>query len=199
MKFKIDFTSLGSDIEAVTGNNGNEIWIFYYHNFIQLKTTLFWTIAFCLFSWRYNPVWLYFHSPVAGFSLLVFEDLLITHNDAPQSVGLLWTSDQSVAETSTLQHTTLTTDKHPCPRWDSNPQFQHGSGRRRTPQTARPLGPALLDYYAKKSSDSLPTFRDNLSFPSSKLKKNLGFLTLEDRTYRLYRNAGKELRLIAAS
>jgi hypothetical protein len=26
---------------------------------------------------------------------------LITHNDAPHSVGLLWTSDQSVAETST--------------------------------------------------------------------------------------------------
>jgi len=31
-------------------------------------------------------------------------------------------SDQLVAETSTWQHTTLTTDKHPCPRWDSNPQ-----------------------------------------------------------------------------
>ena len=27
----------------------------------------------CLFSWRYNPLWLYFNSPVAGFSLLVFE------------------------------------------------------------------------------------------------------------------------------
>jgi hypothetical protein len=26
--------------------------------------------------------------------------LVITHNDAPQSVGLLWTSDQLVAETS---------------------------------------------------------------------------------------------------
>ena len=26
-----------------------------------------------LFSWRYNPLWLYFHSPVAGFSFLVFE------------------------------------------------------------------------------------------------------------------------------
>jgi hypothetical protein len=26
---------------------------------------------------------------------------LITHNDAPQSVGLLWTNDQLVAETST--------------------------------------------------------------------------------------------------
>jgi len=28
-----------------------------------------------------------------------------THNDAPQSVGLLWTSEQLVAETSTWQHT----------------------------------------------------------------------------------------------
>jgi hypothetical protein len=26
---------------------------------------------------------------------------VITHNDAPQSVGLLWTSDQLVSETST--------------------------------------------------------------------------------------------------
>jgi hypothetical protein len=26
---------------------------------------------------------------------------LITHNDPPQSIGLLWTSDQLVAETST--------------------------------------------------------------------------------------------------
>jgi hypothetical protein len=39
----------------------------------------------------------------------------ITHNYAPQSVGLLWTSDQLVAETCTWQHTTLTTDKLPCP------------------------------------------------------------------------------------
>ena len=23
--------------------------------------------------WRYNPLWLYFHSPVAGFSFLVFK------------------------------------------------------------------------------------------------------------------------------
>jgi hypothetical protein len=39
----------------------------------------------------------------------------ITHSDAPQSVGLLWTSDHLVAETSTWQHTTLTTDTYPCP------------------------------------------------------------------------------------
>jgi hypothetical protein len=51
-------------------------------------------------------------------------------NNAPQSVGLLWTSDQFVAEASTWQYTTLTTDKHPCPRWDSNPQYQQASGLR---------------------------------------------------------------------
>jgi hypothetical protein len=39
----------------------------------------------------------------------------ITQNDAPQSVGLLWTSDQLAVETSIWQHTTLTRDKHPCP------------------------------------------------------------------------------------
>ena len=40
----------------------------------------------------------------------------ITHNDTPQSVGLLWTSDQFVAETSTWQHTTITTDRLHAPR-----------------------------------------------------------------------------------
>ena len=38
-------------------------------------------------------------------------------------------SDQLIAETSTWQHTTLTTDKYPCPRWDSNPRSQQASGR----------------------------------------------------------------------
>jgi len=56
--------------------------------------------------WQLSSTTRMFH-PGRGF--------LITHNDAPQSVGHLWTSDQSVAETSTWQNTTLTTDKHPCP------------------------------------------------------------------------------------
>ena len=47
---------------------------------------------------------------------------MITYNDAPQSVGLLWTNDQSVVENSTWQRTTLTTQKHPSPGWDSNPR-----------------------------------------------------------------------------
>jgi hypothetical protein len=110
----------------------------------------------CLFSWRYNPLWLYFHSPVAGFSLLVFE-VSWSHTTTRHSrLGLLWTSDHSVAETSTWQHTTLTGDKRPCSRWiffflvkhdfissncrynvfnwvNSNPQSQQASGRRPTP------------------------------------------------------------------
>jgi len=32
---------------------------------------------------------------------------MITYNDAPQLVGLLWTNDQSVAETPTWQHTNI--------------------------------------------------------------------------------------------
>ena len=39
-------------------------------------------------------------------------DFEITHKEVPQSVGLLWTSDRPVAETSTWQHTTFTTDIH---------------------------------------------------------------------------------------
>jgi hypothetical protein len=45
-----------------------------------------------------------------------------TVTDTSQSVGLLWTSDQPDPQTSTWQHTTLTRDKHPCHRRDSNPQ-----------------------------------------------------------------------------
>jgi len=56
----------------------------------------------------------------------------ITHNDASKSVGLLWTNDQAVAETSTWQHTTLDTNRYPWTRQDSNPQSQQASSRRPT-------------------------------------------------------------------
>ena len=51
-----------------------------------------------------------------------------SHSDTPHSLALLWTSDRPDVETSTCQHTTLTRDLHPCPRRDSNPQFQQASG-----------------------------------------------------------------------
>ena len=55
----------------------------------------------------------------------------ITHNDLPQTVGLLWTSDQLVAETSTWQYTTLTRDKIPCPPVGFEPTISAG----KRPQT----------------------------------------------------------------
>jgi hypothetical protein len=59
-----------------------------------------------------------------------------SHSDThthTQPVGLLWTSDKPDTETSTWQHTTLTRDRHPCLRWDSNLQSQHAKGCRPTP------------------------------------------------------------------
>ena len=52
--------------------------------------------------------------PNAGHGLLILE-VSRSHTTTHQSVGLIWTGDQPVAETSTWQHTTITTDKHPCP------------------------------------------------------------------------------------
>jgi len=53
--------------------------------------------------------------PPVGQGFLIHEVSRSTNNDAPQSAGLLWTSDQPIAETSTRQHTPITTDKCPCP------------------------------------------------------------------------------------
>jgi hypothetical protein len=50
--------------------------------------------------------------------------------------------DEWSARRRDLYLTTHTTDKHPCPRWDSNRRSQQASGRRPTSLTARPLGPA---------------------------------------------------------
>ena len=66
------------------------------------------------------------------------QDVLIietsrSHSGTPQSIRLLWVSDQTGAETSNGQHTTITRDRHPCHRRDSNPQSHQASGRRPTP------------------------------------------------------------------
>jgi hypothetical protein len=74
------------------GRNGNGPISFYFP--LQIGVV-------CLFSWRYNPLCLYFPQPGSGLYSPRFRGFLITHNDALQSVGLLWASDQSVAETST--------------------------------------------------------------------------------------------------
>jgi hypothetical protein len=47
---------------------------------------------FCFFYWRYNPSWVCILQPSSGLQPPRVRGFLITHNDAPQSVGLLWTS-----------------------------------------------------------------------------------------------------------
>jgi hypothetical protein len=42
-------------------------------DFVWIVFIPIYSLFVCLFSCRYNPLWLYFHSPVAGFSLLVYE------------------------------------------------------------------------------------------------------------------------------
>jgi len=62
-----------------------------------------------------------------------------SYSDTPLSGWLLWTSNRPFAEACTWQHTTLTRDRHPCPRRDPNPQSQQGRGGRPTPYITRPV------------------------------------------------------------
>ena len=70
--------------------------------------------------------------PLVGQGLFIVEASRLD-SDTPHSVGLLWTSNQPDAETSTLQHTTLTRDGRPCSQEESNPQSQQASRRGPTP------------------------------------------------------------------
>ena len=64
---------------------------------------------------RYAYVYFFFSVALRPNACDVSRGNRITHNDATQSVGLLWTSDQLVAEASPWQNTTLTTEKHAFP------------------------------------------------------------------------------------
>jgi len=52
-----------------------------------------------------------------GWTVLMCFTITLSTQDILHSVGLLWTSDQPDAETSSWQHI----KQHPCPRQDSNP------------------------------------------------------------------------------
>jgi len=95
---------------------------------VNLVLSFFLSFFLCLTSSSYSmQVW--------GLLLNVII-LSFTHT---HSVGLFWTRDQPVAETSTWQHTTFQETHSSSPHRNSNPQSQPASGRRPTPHTARPL------------------------------------------------------------
>jgi hypothetical protein len=52
----------------------------------------------CIYHWNFFFSWR--DNPLVALGLLIHE-VSRTHNGAPLSVGFPWTSDQSVAETST--------------------------------------------------------------------------------------------------
>jgi hypothetical protein len=82
--------------------------------YFEIFYGLYWNIIHCVSGTGSVPV---FKLPPKAQQPIVGQDLLViqtsqSHSDTPRSVGLLWTSDQSHAETSTWQATTLTTDGH---------------------------------------------------------------------------------------
>jgi hypothetical protein len=100
-----------------------------------------------------------FTTPQVGQGLLTVEAWR-SHSDTSHSVGLLWTSDHPYAETSTWRDTTATRKRHPCPRWDSNPQSQHASGRRAATWTARPLGSGRQRVHSGNTRQSLKSLEN---------------------------------------
>ena len=68
----------------------------------SLKCLTVSSLFLSLFLWCNSPL---------GHGVLIIKASQ-SHSDIPHSVGLLWVSDQPHAETSTSQHTTLTTDIH---------------------------------------------------------------------------------------
>jgi hypothetical protein len=76
----------------------NHIQVVYFH-IAFIYNILYIIITYCLFF----PM---AQQPLGGLGRLTIEASR-SHSDTPHSVGLLWTSDQPAAETSTWQHTTL--------------------------------------------------------------------------------------------
>jgi len=97
-----------------------------------------------------------------GHGLLIIEASR-SHSVTPHLTGLLWTSDHPDAGTSTRQHTTITTDRYPCPR----------RGFTRNTKSERPQTHAL---------DRSPTGIDTEMVYSSEnrcsIRKILGFMTI---------------------
>jgi len=75
---------------------------FIFLNLVALTTNCLTIIFFSVAQQSYS-----------GLDFLIIEASR-TYSDTPNSVGLLWTSDQPDAETSIWHHTTLTTDMPPA-------------------------------------------------------------------------------------
>ena len=89
----------------------------------------FFTFFFFTFVWPLLPT--HCRCRVLVLHLIVLNG---AHTHTPHSVGLSWTKDRPVAETSTRHRTTFTRERRAWPRRNSNPQSQNANGRRPTPE-----------------------------------------------------------------
>ena len=92
------------------------------------------SLVVAFFSKPYLYIYFFFLSclaqqPNSSLGRLIFEvsrSHIMTHHSRYDSSGRVIDSSQR----SLLDHTQHSHDRHPCPRWDSNPQFQQVIGRR---------------------------------------------------------------------
>jgi len=75
----------------------------------------------------------------------------LDHTPRRTTVGRTPLDEWSVRRRDFYLTTHNTHNKHPWRRWVSNPRSQQASGRRPTPQTARPLGPAFCYLHLYKT------------------------------------------------
>lgn len=104
----------------------------------RLISVMLCCVSLCIVSVRcsllVNPVsFAMVHGPLLGQGLLIFEAQQ-SHWDKPHSIEILRTSGQPEAETILWQYTTstLTRDRHACPRRDPNRQSQQATCHRPT-------------------------------------------------------------------
>jgi len=84
-------------------------------------------------SCRYFFLW--WKDPTSGLRPLFFDISTLQLDTCTHPVGLLYTSDQLVAEPTTF--TTNTKDEHLFPQRYPNPRSPHPNARRPTPWSAR--------------------------------------------------------------
>jgi hypothetical protein len=116
--------------------------------------------------------------PPVGQSLLITEDPR-SHTETPHSVGLLSASDRPDAETSTWQHTTLTTDRHPCPGGiQTHNPWKQASGRKITLLIIACVSSLLSCYGAGNIAPSVTTKGTNSTQTNSISRLNILLLLL---------------------
>ena len=116
-----------------------------------------WLINIFFSYWRYNPLWVCILQPSSG-AIAYSRTRFLDHTKRRATVGRTPLDEWSVLRRDLYLTTHNTHNKHPCPRWDSNPRSQQASGRRPTPWTARLLGPAIDKYTKNKLCTNLVLF-----------------------------------------